>query len=175
MSTINPQSGTDTHLERLVDIQNRLLDKNVDLDDFMNLVVNEMQTLTPATGVVIELAEGDDMVYRAASGIVGEHVGLRLPLKTSISGLCVTSHEVLISTDTETDPRVNLEACRRVKARSLVVAPLFANGRAVGVLKIMGDQPNAFTEEHVKVLQLMAGFLGTALLTKMMDEVRRFF
>jgi putative methionine-R-sulfoxide reductase with GAF domain len=156
-------------------VQNRLLDKNVNLDEFMNLVVNEMLTLTPATGSVIELADNGDMVYRAATGTVQEYIGLRLALKSSISGLCVQSHQVLICIDTEKDTRVNVEACRRVKARSLVVAPLFNDNKAVGVLKIISDKPDAFSDADVKVLQIMAGFLGSALATKMLDELRNFF
>src|SRR5262249_1281239 len=98
-------------LDSIVAIQKRLVADNFDLDEFMNLIVTEIQKLTPATGVVIELADGDDMVYRAATGSVEDYLGLRLPLKNSISGLCVQSNKVLISEDTENDPRVNLEAC----------------------------------------------------------------
>jgi putative methionine-R-sulfoxide reductase with GAF domain len=162
-------------LNKIVAIQQRLMSDNFDLDEFMNLIVNEIQTLTPATGVVIELADGDEMVYRAAVGYAESFLGLRLPLKNSISGLCVESNKILISEDTENDARVNLEACRKVKARSLVVAPLFNCKMAVGVLKIMSDQPYAFNETDIKMLQLMAGFLGSALASQIRKEVRNFF
>lgn len=157
-------------LEKIVEIQSRLAAANFDLNEFMQLIVKEMQQLTPANGVVIELVEGSEMVYRAGIGSVEKNVGLRLPINNSISGLCVNSQEVLISDDTENDNRVNLAACRKIGARSLVVAPLFHEGKAVGVLKIVSDQANGFKNKDVQTLQLMAGFIGSALAHQMLYE-----
>lgn len=151
------------HLNQIILTQSRLAEANFNLDDFMQLVVEQVQNLTRSIGVVVELVDGDDMVYRAATGTVKTHVGLHLPQKNSISGLCVREKKILRSDDTETDKRVNIEACRRVHARSLVVAPLFYKGDTVGVLKILSDKPSAFTEDDVKTLQLMAGLIGSAL------------
>lgn len=150
-------------LDKIIKMQAAVAEANFDLEAFMQTVVREMQNLTPATGVVIELVEGDEMVYRAATGTVANHIGLRLPMSTSISGLCVHSKKVLYSEDTEHDSRVNLEACRRVNARSLVVAPLFHDGKTEGVLKILSDKPNGFNDEDIKTLQLVAGLIASAL------------
>lgn len=162
-------------LNEVVAIQSLLAAADFDLENFMNSVVAEMQKLTPATGVVIELVEGEEMVYRATTGSVATYLGLRLPKAGSISGLCVKSNKVLYSEDTETDPRVNLEACRKISIRSLVVAPLFSRGKAVGVLKIVSNTPKAFGETDVKILQIMAGFLGTALMNQLIQEVKKFY
>lgn len=171
--TTNSASDTD-NLDKLVHIQQQLLNANFNLEDFMNLVVNELLKITPATGAVIELADGDDMVYRAATGSIQNYIGLRLPRKGSMTGLCIEEKEVLISKDTENDKRVNLEACRKVHARSMVVAPLFHNGKPIGVLKIISDQPNGFSDKDVKLLQIMAGFLGSALANQIFAELRNF-
>lgn len=152
------------HLNNIIETQSRLAKADFDLDGFMNLVVEQMMQLTPATGVVVELVEGDEMVYRAATGTVKDHVGLHIKRHGSISGLCVEVQQVLRSDDTEKDVRVNIEACRRVRARSMIVAPLFHEAKAVGVLKILSDQPKGFNEEDVKTLQLMAGLIGSALM-----------
>lgn len=167
----------ESRLNRIVAIQQLLISEDFDLNDFMETVVNEMQTLMTinATGVVIELVAGDEMVYRAASGTVTDFINLHLPIKNSISGLCVESRKILISKDTENDSRVNLEACRKVKARSLIVAPLFHGKNIVGVLKAMSDKPDAFHDADIKILQLMAGFLGSALAAQMLKEIRNFY
>lgn len=171
----NPSDNNlNQNLDKIFAVQAKLISQDFDLDEFMNLVVNETQILTKAIGVVLELAEGDFMVYRAASGTVQGFLGLKLPKQNSISGLCVESREILISDDTEVDSRVNLEACRRVKARSLVVAPLFHNGTAIGVLKILSDKPKAFNETDINILKLMAGFLGSALYRQMVSEFKSF-
>lgn len=73
-------------LNQIIQIQSRLAAANFNLPRFMNLIVKQMQILTPATGVVIELVDGKDMVYEAATGTVANHLGLRLPMNNSICG-----------------------------------------------------------------------------------------
>lgn len=162
-------------LNQIIKIQSCLAQADFNLNEFMNLIVKEMQKLTPATGVVIELVEGHEMVYRAANGTVSSHVGLRLPMEKSISGLCIKTGEILSSKDTEKDDRVNKEACRRIGARSLVVAPLYHEGKAIGVLKILSHSPSAFNNEDTQTVQLMAGFIGSALAHQMLYEKNQKF
>ncbi|MGL4317573.1 MAG: diguanylate cyclase domain-containing protein [Pseudomonas sp.] len=151
------------NLGRIIATQTRLAEAELDLELFLDLVVQQMQELTPATGAVVELVEGEEMVYRAACGSVASYVGLRLAIGTSLSGLCVRSGTVLMSPDTSQDPRVDQSACRKIGVQSMVVAPLLLSGKAVGVLKIMADQANVFSATDVQTLQLMAGLLGSEL------------
>lgn len=157
-------------LNKIIQTQSKLAEANFDLQSFLNLAVEQMLLLTHATGIALELVEKDEMVYRAVTGSVASYLGLRLPRKNSISGLCVKTHEVLESKDTEVDPRVNLEACRKVGARSMVVTPLFHEGKAVGVLKILSNQVNAFNEDDLLTLKLMANLIGSALAHQLFYE-----
>lgn len=134
-----------------------------DLNGFMQLVVDNLQELTHAMGAVVELVDGEDMVYRAASGCMVPFVGMRLAQASSLSGLCVQSTEVLTCSDTESDPRVDLNACRRVGARSMVCTPLLQGGQAIGVLKVASNQVAAFDANDEQTLRLMADVLGAAL------------
>ena len=54
--------------------------------------------------------------------------------------MCIEQRETLYCQDSETDPRVNREACRRVGLRSMAVVPLFYEEEVIGVLKIYSDQ-----------------------------------
>lgn len=150
-------------LNEIITTQYLLAKAELNLPEFMDLVVTRMARLTPANGVVIEMVERDEMVYRAATGSLASFVGLRLMRATSLSGLCVRTREVLNCIDSEADSRVDKEACRKVNARSMVVAPLFDSGEAVGVLKILSDLPNRFGERDLQTLQIMAGLLGAAI------------
>ena len=136
---------------------------NLDLDATMALITERTQWLTGATAAAVELAEGDEMVYRAASGQTAKFLGLRLKLHGSLSGLCVLTGEVLRCDDSELDTRVDREACRRVGIRSMIVVPLVHEGRTVGVLKVMAPGTAAFGDPEVKTLQLMASLLGSAM------------
>jgi len=150
-------------LNEIITTQTILAKANLDLNAFINLVVERMAILTQATGAVVEMAEGDEMVYIAAAGTLSDHIGLRLNKYTSLSGLCIQSREVLNCIDTENDPRVNIDACRAIGIRAMVVAPLFDGGNPVGVLKIVAPEPSSFTDRDLQTLRLMAGLIGAAI------------
>jgi CHASE3 domain sensor protein/putative methionine-R-sulfoxide reductase with GAF domain len=132
-------------------------------DVLLNLVAERAQALTGATGAVIELVEDQEMVFRAASGTVGPSLGLRLQMAGSLSGLSVRTGETLYCEDTSADERVDVEACRRMGAGSMVVTPLVYDGQTIGVLKVLSPEPRAFSPRDIDTLQLAAGLLGTAL------------
>jgi signal transduction histidine kinase len=129
----------------------------------MTLIAERTQKLTRASGAAIELIERDELVYRVGTGTASQHVGLRLAIASSLSGKCMRLNEILRCDDTESDPRVNREACRKIGLRSMVVVPLYHNGRAVGVLKVLATKPNVFSERDARALQLMAGLIGAAM------------
>lgn len=158
-----PNAQADERLRHIVEAQSAITQADQDLGRFMQLVADTVQTLTGANGAVVELVEDDAMVYRCATGVVAPHVGVRLKREGSLSGLCVATATVLRCDDAETDPRVDKEACRRVGVGSMVCAPLFQMGQAVGVLKVVSGEANGFDEEDVQMLTLLSGMLGAAL------------
>ncbi|QDQ25424.1 diguanylate cyclase [Chitinimonas arctica] len=154
------------HAQRLTQIiatQSELAQSAMDMTHFLDVVVQRMLVLTPASGAVVEMVEGDEMVYRAGSGTVAEFVGLRLQRGSSLSGLCVRAGTVIVSADCANDERVDQVARRKVGAGSMVVAPLFRAGEAVGVVKVIAPTAHGFDGNDIQTLQLMAGMLGAAL------------
>ncbi|MEG4816346.1 diguanylate cyclase domain-containing protein [Microcoleus sp. K5-D4] len=143
--------------------QQEIAIRNPNLDAVMAVIAERTQDLTSADGAVIEIVEGDELVYRAASGIVSPYVGLRLKVGTSLSGKCIETGQIMLCEDSETDARVNLAACQSIGLRSMVVVPLFYQDDRVGVLKVLSATPSAFTESDIQTLQLMAGFLASSL------------
>src|SRR5271165_2129331 len=129
----------------------------------MTLIAERTQELTRAKGAAIELIERDELVYRVGTGMASRHVGLRLAIASSLSGECMRLNETLLCDDTESDPRVNREACRKIGLRSMVVVPLYHNGGAVGVLKVLSNRLRAFSERDARALQFMAGLIGAAM------------
>lgn len=150
-------------LNEIITTQYKLAEAILDHEAFVMQVIERITLMTNADGAVFEWVDGDEIVYKAATGTLANHVGLRLRLTHSLSGLCVLSRQVLSCNDTETDPRVDLEACRKTNVRSMVVAPLFHAGNPVGVLKILSQTPDAFKERDIQTLQLMAGLIGAAI------------
>lgn len=135
----------------------------LDLEGVMAVVAERTQDLTGASGAVVEMLEGDEMVYRTATGTASGSQGLRLSKHASLSGASVRVRETLRCADVDTDPRVDREACRRVGVRSMIVAPLFHDEDAVGVLKVISREPDAFYDTDVVVLELMTGVIAAAI------------
>lgn len=134
------------------------------LDAVMNAVVQGALALAPhVDGAVIEMRDGDEMVYQAAAGSSAPHVGLRLNVESSFSGLCITQGRPLICADSKTDERVDQEACRRVGIASMLAVPVPHHGRYVGVLKLHSGQANALTAADVPPAQLLVGSLAAGL------------
>ncbi len=130
----------------------------------MQVVAERSQQLTGASGAVVEVISGDDMVYEATSGSAVPTQGTRLARLGSLSGLCVAEGRPLRTDDTETDHRVNRDACRRAGIRSMIVVPLtLDSGETDGVLKVVAGRTGAFDQRDLTTLAMMARFIATAL------------
>ncbi|WP_168355790.1 PAS domain S-box protein [Sphingomonas gei] len=143
--------------------QTRLAEADLDLDSFMQVVIGELEAVVEASGVVIELIDGDDLVYKAASASLSAFIGLRIKRTGSLSGLCVEKAELLVSNDTSTDPRVDRAACERTGLRAMICAPLIREGEVAGVVKICSDRTNRFDEDDVQALRLLTAALAAEM------------
>ena len=150
-------------LSRVISTQQEIATADLDYKAMMQLITERSQRLTGAHGAVIELIEDEDLFYYSGSGISSKHVGLRLKLSSSVSGRCIREGSPLHSEDTELDPRVDREACRKTGARSLIVVPLYHAQETVGVLKVVAGKPHAFGDRDVHALQLMAGLIAATM------------
>ena len=134
-----------------------------DLDGVLKTVAHQALDLSRAEAAVVELPEGTDMVYRATAGTADHHLNMRIKRDGSISGHALADQTILICRDSETDPRVDREACRRVGARSMIVVPLLDGTRAAGVLKVYSSTPDAFEPRAAQLLEMLAGMTAAAL------------
>src|SRR5579862_6835548 len=140
------------------------------LDDVLQLVAEKAVTITGADGLAIALAENDEIVLRAAAGIVHPDVGARIDRDSAFSGACFQTAQVVNCDDTETDPRVNLQACRKLGARSMIAVPLCGRRRVIGVLEAFSSWPFGFNDSDIRNLSLLAELVLAAL--KPEDEDR---
>jgi diguanylate cyclase (GGDEF)-like protein len=152
-----------TGLATLVSTQEAIATTRSDLDAVLERVVQEARRLTGAAAAVVELPDGDDLVYRAVAGTASGYLGLRLAQDTAISGLALRTRRALVCEDSDLDPRVDRDACRRVGARSMIVVPLLDEGDVAGVLKVYSPVARAFEPEDAQLLSLLAGIIGTAV------------
>ncbi len=150
-------------LSSIIAIQQEIASAKLELNTVMSLVAERLRNLLGSDGAAVELVEGDELVYQAASGTVAPYLGLRLKVDSSLSGWCVRRGELMHSEDTETDERVDRDICRRIGARSMIVVPLHHDRQTVGVLKVLSARPNAFDERDIDAVQLMIGLIAAGM------------
>lgn len=160
LSQTGPGAG---RLLEIVKIQTEIAAAKLELGKVIELVAEKAKAITESDGAVVELAEGADMVYRGASGIAAKQLGLRILRKGSLSGMCIDEGRALRCDDSETDLRVNREACRAVGLRSMIVIPLKYRNIAVGVLKVLSAEASFFDEEDIQTLDLMSGRIASSM------------
>jgi PAS domain S-box-containing protein len=151
------------HLLEICRVQSKLVAADFDLDEFMQMSVNLLRSVFGSGGVVVELMDGDEMVYVAIDADHARYQGLRLSKEASLSGRAAREGRLLHCEDAHQDPRVDRAACEKIGIRSMVCAPLFQDGQAVGVLKAFDAAPGAFDRDDIETVTLVAETLGAAL------------
>jgi N-acetylmuramoyl-L-alanine amidase/putative methionine-R-sulfoxide reductase with GAF domain len=140
------------------------------LDEVLQLVAERAVAITGADGLAIALAENNEIVLRASAGEIRPDRGTRIDRDSAFSGACFRTAQIVTCDDTETDTRVNLQACRKLGARSMVAVPLCGRRRVIGLLEAFSSWPFAFNESDVRNLSLLAELVLGAL--KPEDEDR---
>lgn len=137
----------------------------VDPSVLMGRLTRGLLTFVPqADGAVIELVDDLGMLtYVSAAGTLEGSVGTRLQKDGSLSGLAMGTHNILRCDDTESDPRVDRGACRRLGIASMVCVPLVCGPDSVGVLKVSSRTLGAFSDAEMATLAEVAGFVSTAV------------
>lgn len=126
------------------------------MDLVLNQVVEQARRETGATGAAIALARAGEMVCRATTGADAPDMGVRLETTSGLSGACLQTGRIQQCGDTETDPRVNAEASRRLGVRSILILPLSDEREPFGILEVFSSSPNAFGDGDISALQVLA-------------------
>ena len=136
-----------------------------DLPAALRLIAERSQALVRASGTAIALAEKgpEFMVCRASSGSDAPPIGARLQVGSGFSGECVKNGTLLRCDDAEVDARVDPESCRELGIRSILAAPVRANGKSIGLIEAFSGRPNAFSEVDGRVLQRLADIVLAAV------------
>ncbi|MEO7010674.1 MAG: GAF domain-containing protein, partial [Caldimonas sp.] len=132
------------HIQRgIAGIQQEMISSSGDLQAMLDLMTKQALELTGATGAAILTIDGDDMVYRSASGSATAQRALRLPRASSLVGMSMDSNATLCCDDAQTDSRMNAAAVRDFGTRSMITTPLRAGGAVIGALIVFSGRASA--------------------------------
>ena len=153
----------DEQLLAIIRTQTEIAASDLDLSTVMQLIAERSMELTAGTAGVIEIAEGNQMSYKVTCGEATPFLGLKVPIESSLSGLCLREGRVLRSDDTSVDPRVDSKACRRVNAASMICVPLTHRDESIGTLKVYSSKAHQFGQRDVEALELLSGLIGAQM------------
>ena len=133
------------------------------LDEVLQLVAERALAITGADGIAIALAEDEAIVCRASAGSIAPDPGARLDPHSGFSGACLRTGQIVRCDDAETDSRVNVAACRRLGARSLVAVPIAGLYGVMGLLEAFSTEAFGFNDSDVRSLSLLAELILAAM------------
>lgn len=146
-------------------------DEEFALDEVLRLVAARAVSITGADGVAIALADETAIVCRASMGRIAPPPGVRLDPQSGFSGACLRAGETVRCDDSETDARVNAQACRDLGTRSMVAVPLSAKGQVVGLIEAFCDEPFGFNESDIRSLKLLGELILAAVRPEVEDRL----
>ena len=103
------------------------------------------------------------MICRASAGQDAPGLGARFSIGSGFSGECVRTGQLLRCDDSETDPLVDRDNCRRLGIRSLIAVPIRWEDSVIGLLEVFSPEPYAFNTNHPIVLKRLAEIISTAV------------
>lgn len=148
-------------LRMLLDIT-KTISRSLDLDEVLTLVMDTLDSLIHYDAAGIYLIEHDldgqnPYIFKSKTfrgyEISFELVEPRLKMGEGFIGHVAQTGESIISPDVSRDPRY---FHARKLTKSEMVAPIISNNEVIGVFDLESDRLNAYNEDDLSLLQLLA-------------------
>src|SRR5438309_6522621 len=168
-------------LRMLLDITKKI-SRSLDLTEVLNLVMETLDSLIPydAAGIYLvkcsrPLAEWegglDETCVFHTEAVRGYDIAdmqeLRLKMGEGLIGHVAVSGKPFISPDVRNEPRyVNA----RARTKSEMVAPIISNQEVIGVFDLESDELNAYSNDDLEVLMLLASQVAIIIEKVMLHE-----
>jgi len=133
------------------------------LDEVLELVAYRALSITGSDGVAVALADDNAIICRASAGEIAPQPGVKLDPNSGFSGACLRSGQTIRCDDSETDSRVNAQACRTLGTRSMIAVPLSAKQRVIGLIEAFSKEAYGFNDSDVRSLNLLGELILAAI------------
>ena len=166
-------------LRMLLDITSKI-SRSLDLQEVLNLVMDTLDSLIPydAAGIFVVqctdkelVAQGQEPCTFKSEAVRGYDIDelseLHLKLGEGFIGSVALSGKPIISHDVRVDP-VYVNA--RDRTRSEMVAPIISNDEVIGVFDLESDELNAYSDDDLDVLNLLASQVAIIIEKVMLHE-----
>src|SRR3954447_27008095 len=166
-------------LRMLLDITKKI-SRSLDLQEILNQVMDTLDSLIPydAAGIFVvdcgnrtldsETEEPCVFQAEAVRGYdISELTELHLKIGEGLIGHVALTRQPFISPDVRNEP---LYINAREQTRSEMVAPIISNDEVIGVFDLESDELNAYSEDDLEVLMLLASQVAIIIEKVMLHE-----
>ncbi|MGC1373260.1 MAG: TonB family protein [Candidatus Sulfotelmatobacter sp.] len=139
------------------------LSADLALEVVLHEMVEQACAANGASGASVVLERDGEWVCRASSGTGAPELGARLGRDSGLTAECIKTGQVQRCDDTEKDSRVDIEACRGLGVRSLIMLPVLQAEKLIGVFAAFSPRLAAFGEEHERNLKFFSDYVIRSL------------
>jgi hypothetical protein len=118
--------------------------------------------LTGASGSAIAFSGEQGTICSARSGEGAPPLGAPVDSTAGVSKQCLDSGTPLWREDVTTDCRNAPENSEAIRIRAVIVVPIYRGDDISGILGVFSSAPGIFTNLHLKWLQQLANWVGSA-------------
>jgi PAS domain S-box-containing protein len=133
-------------------------------DVYQRILIQTIQALQVET-VALGMIDGDSLVFRAAAGHnAGNILGKKIALGDGIVGLAARDGRGVVVTDVSQDKNFSdADKFGGVETRAIIVAPIQAQGRALGIIEAINPIAGSFDPDALLVMTGIGGLAGTTI------------
>ncbi|HWC77208.1 MAG TPA: ATP-binding protein, partial [Blastocatellia bacterium] len=135
---------------------------HLSLDELLNQLLTRIVEFLSADGAAILVAGEDDETLTLCSSLgLDDTVAAELGAPEGIARRIKETRTTVIVNDLE--PMDGMSAAFQEKVRSLIGAPLMIEREVIGVIQVAGNEPHTFTDNDLRLLQLVADRVALAI------------
>jgi putative nucleotidyltransferase with HDIG domain len=153
----------------------RTLTPSMGVQDATELIAKHLRRLIPSSSCVFYLydTDSDELLATHVSGEHSAHMkGLRVPRGQRLSGWVAANRQTIRNSDPVLDLGESARAMNP-RPRSCLAAPLVSGKTLVGVLTLYSSNKDAYSEEHQRVIEVIARQVSSTILEAQDTETHR--
>ncbi len=136
-----------------------IFSSSLDIQEIFGSFIEELKKVIDVHWASIVLIEESDLCCVALSSTEGSayQVGERIPMEGSGTGWVITQKRSFVEPDLSQERYFRTgENFYKQGLRSMVYLPLIAKGKVIGSFIAASQQPNAYSQQHIKLLEQLA-------------------
>jgi diguanylate cyclase (GGDEF)-like protein/putative nucleotidyltransferase with HDIG domain len=132
--------------------------------DTLSIFASKLGTIIPYDLICISAIQNDALHPEYAAGKESNlYLSMRIPVGEGLSGWVAQNNASVVNGNPSVEPGYLNDPTVITNLKSALAVPLEQDGSAIGVLSLYSSEKNAFSRDHLRILETMSPRLGAAL------------